>query len=458
MRQEIDSFGSVEIPDGAYWGPQTQRAIENFPAGERMPREFIHTLALVKQACALANEECGVLSSEKTALIVQACKEIREGRWDDQFPLTVFQSGSGTQTNMNMNEVIANRAHVLRGGALTDRGKTFHPNDDVNKSQSSNDVIPTAMHIAAHAAIDKQVMPMIDELHEVLSVKGKEYDGIVKSGRTHTMDAVPMTVGQEFKGWRSQLRITRRTLEESLHPLTRLPIGGTAVGTGLNTPRKFDEIATDHINVLAQGSFFPDSNKFHSIAAHGAMVKASAALNAAAVDLYMIAKNIRLYASGPRTGLREFVLPANEPGSSIMPGKVNPTQAEALMMACIDVIGNHSKVTLAGMNGEFQLNVAKPLIIAKILESADILTKTGISFGKRSLLGLTINEDVLRANLENSLMLATALAPHVGYDKASKIASYAQLGNITLREAAEFYGVSSADFDKWVNPSRMARR
>lgn len=455
FRSEEDSLGSVNVPADAYWGAQTQRSVENFQAGPQMPLAFIHALAVVKKACAQANLDCGVLSPEKAGFIAQVCDEIITDKLNDQFPVKVYQTGSGTQTNMNMNEVIANRAHVLSGGTLKDKEKILHPNDDVNKSQSSNDVIPTTMHIASYIALRSGVVPAVGRLRDALADKSTQFADVIKSGRTHLMDAVPITVGQELSGWVAQLDHAITTLQESLAYLLELPIGGTAVGSELNAPKDFDQIVVQYIRAYTGIRFRVASNKFHEIAAHGALLKASGALKLSAIDLAVIANNIRLLASGPRTGIGEFILPANEPGSSIMPGKINPTQAEALMQACLKVIGNDSIVSLGGMSGEFQLNVAKPLIIASVLESANLLETTCNSFNDLCVQGITLNRDRIEEHLKQTLMLVTALTPHIGHDSAAKIAQKAQAENKTLKEAALALGIPEADFDTWVDPSKM---
>lgn len=454
-RIENDSMGEVKVPTDAYWGAQTQRSLSNFRAGSTLPLSFIYALAIAKRASAKANAKLGVLGARKASLIVKVCDEIIESRYDDQFPLKIFQTGSGTQTNMNLNEVIANRAHVIGGGKLTDKSKILHPNDDVNKSQSSNDIVPVAMHIAAHQAIAQEVLPTLASLIKALKTKQKEFARIVKVGRTHMMDAVPLTVGQEISGWIAQLEHAKVTLQESLPYLLELPIGGTAIGTGLNTPRGFDKAAVKYIAQYTKSPFKVMPNKFHGIAAHGALVKASSALKITAVELTIVASNIRLLASGPRTGVSELILPAGEPGSSIMPGKVNPTQAEALIQACHLVIGNDMSVTLGATESYFQLNTAKPLIIASLLESADILAATVSSFTKNCVVGMKPNREVIKRNLDNTLMLVTALSPHIGYDKAAEISHKAHKENITLKEAALALGIKDTDFDRWVDPLKM---
>lgn len=444
FRIEKDSMGEVKVPRDVFWGAQTQRSLENFQAGPTLPLQFIYALAIVKRASALANKECSALSPEKAKLIVAACDEILSGTLGDQFPLKVYQTGSGTQTNMNVNEVIANYA-----------GKTLHPNDDVNKSQSSNDAVPAAMHIASYQAIVKNVLPTITELRNTLNKKSKEFSAIVKVGRTHTMDAVPLTVGQEISGWVAQLDHAIITLKESLKDLLELPLGGTAIGTGLNTPKDFDKKAVAHIKKFTGIPFIVSANKFHQIAAHGALVKAHSALKNTALDLSLIANNIRLLASGPRTGIGEFILPENEPGSSIMPGKVNPTQAEALLQACIRVIGNDVAVSMGALQGEFQLNVAKPLIIATILESAEILSVTCKSFSNKCVNGMKVNKEIIKKHLDETLMLVTALTPHIGYDKAAEIAKKAHKENLTLKQSALSFGIKEKDFEAWVDPKKM---
>ncbi len=457
-RIEHDTMGEVRVPADKYWGAQTERSRNNFRIGPEgsMPKEIIHAFAILKKAAALTNFELGVLSEEKCKLIVAVCDEILEGKLDDQFPLVIWQTGSGTQSNMNVNEVIANRAEVLRGGKLGE-GKTFiHPNDDVNKSQSSNDTFPTAMSIAAYKAVVEITLPGVRNLRDTLDAKAKEFWHIVKTGRTHLMDATPLTLGQEFSGYVAQLDYAIRNIEDSLAHLSELALGGTAVGTGLNAPKGYAEKVAQKIADLTGYPFKTAPNKFEALSAHDAIVQASGALKTLAVSLMHIANNIRLSASGPRCGIGELHLPENEPGSSIMPGKVNPTQNESLTMICCQVIGNDAAITVAGTHGHFQLNVFKPVIIANFLQSATLLGEGCISFNDHCAVGIEPNMTYIRKNLENTLMLVTALNPHIGYENAAKIAKKAHKENKTLKEAAIELGlVSAEDFDRWVDPSKM---
>ncbi|MEJ5303713.1 MAG: class II fumarate hydratase [Bacteroidales bacterium] len=457
-RIEHDTMGEVRVPADKYWGAQTERSRNNFRIGPEgsMPKEIIRAFAILKKAAALTNFELGVLNEEKCKLIVAVCDEILEGKLDDQFPLVIWQTGSGTQSNMNVNEVIANRAEVLRGGKLGE-GKTFiHPNDDVNKSQSSNDTFPTAMSIAAYKAVVEITLPGVRKLRDTLDAKAKEFRHIVKTGRTHLMDATPLTLGQEFSGYVAQLDYAIRNIEDSLPHLAELALGGTAVGTGLNAPKGYAEKVARKIAELTGYPFTTAPNKFEALSAHDAIVQASGALKTLAVALMHIANNIRLSASGPRCGIGELHLPENEPGSSIMPGKVNPTQNESLTMICCQVIGNDAAIAVAGTHGHFQLNVFKPVIIANFLQSATLLGEGCISFNDHCAIGIEPNLTYIRKNLENTLMLVTALNPHIGYENAAKIAKKAHKENKTLKEAALELGlVSAEDFDRWVDPSKM---
>ncbi|MCX7696188.1 MAG: class II fumarate hydratase [Bacteroidales bacterium] len=456
-RIEHDTMGEVKVPVDKYWGAQTQRSLENFKiGGTPMPVEVIEALAIVKKAAAYANYDLGVLSKEKAELIARVCDEIIKGELADQFPLVVWQTGSGTQTNMNLNEVIANRAHVLMGGKLDDTKKVLHPNDDVNKSQSTNDVFPTAMHISAYKMLVTHTVPALEKLRDTLQSKSEEFKTIVKTGRTHLMDATPLTLGQEFSGYVSQLDHGIKTIKNSFSHLLELPIGGTAVGTGLNAPKGFDEKAVEYISQFTGFPFVVAQNKFEAMSAHDGIVEASSALKTVAVSLMHIANNIRLLASGPRCGIGEVILPENEPGSSIMPGKVNPTQAEAMTMVCAQVIGCDTAITVSGMQGHFQLNVFMPVMIYNFLFAARILGDACYSFANNCVVGIQPNVKRIKENLNNSLMLVTALNPYIGYEKAAMVAKKAYNEDITLKEAAVQLGfVSAEDFDRWVDPSKM---
>jgi len=457
-RTEHDTMGPVEVPADKYWGAQTERSRQNFRIGPEgsMPKPIIEAFAILKKAAALTNYELGVLPEEKCKLIIAVCDEILEGKLDDQFPLVIWQTGSGTQSNMNLNEVIANRAEVLRGGSLG-TGKTFiHPNDDVNKSQSSNDTFPTAMSIAAYKALVEITLPGVKKLRDTLKLKANEFKNIVKTGRTHLMDATPLTLGQEFSGYAAQLDYAIQNIEAAMPHLSELALGGTAVGTGLNAPKGYDVKVADKIAQLTGYPFKTAPNKFEALSAHDAIVEASGALKTLAVSLMHIANNIRLSASGPRCGIGELQLPENEPGSSIMPGKVNPTQNEALTMVCCQVIGNDMAIAVAGTHGHFQLNVFKPVIIANFLQSATLLGQACVSFNDHCAIGIEPNLANIKKNLENSLMLVTALNPHIGYENAAKIAKKAHKEGLTLKQAALELGLVSAEnFDKWVDPSKM---
>ena len=456
-RVEHDTMGEVRVPAEKYWGAQTQRSRENFTIGAQlMPKEVIYAFAILKKAAAMANHECGVLPKEKMELIGKVCDEILNGDLDDQFPLVVWQTGSGTQSNMNVNEVIANRAHVLSGGKLTDEKKVLHPNDDVNKSQSSNDTFPTAMHIAGYKMIVENTIPKATSLMRTLKEKSEKFMDIVKIGRTHLMDATPLTLGQEFSGYVSQIDHGIRAIKNSLAHLSELALGGSAVGTGLNVPKNYDVIVAKYISELTGYPFKTAENKFESLAAHDAMVESSGAVKTLAVSLMKIANDIRLLASGPRSGIGELIIPENEPGSSIMPGKVNPTQAEAMTMVCAQVIGNDVAITTGGIYGHFELNVFKPVIISNFLQSARLIGDGCLNFSERCVKGITpVNENIKR-HLDSSLMLVTALNPKIGYYKAAAIAQKAYQENKTLREAAIESGyVTAEEFDRWVDPSKM---
>jgi fumarate hydratase class II len=457
-RIERDTMGEVQVPADKYWGAQTERSRNNFKIGPEgtMPREIIYAFAYLKKAAAMANHELGVLSAEKKELIAQVCDEILAGKLDDQFPLVIWQTGSGTQSNMNVNEVIAYRAHVLNGGRLTDENKILHPNDDVNKSQSSNDTFPTAMHIAAYKMVAEVTLPGMQKLRDTLARKAKEFSGIVKTGRTHFMDATPLTLGQEFSGYVQQLDNSMRAIRNALEMVSELALGGTAVGTGLNAPKGYDVLVARKIAELTGYPFKTAPNKFEALAAHDAMVELSGALKRAAVALMKIGNDIRMLSSGPRAGIGEILIPDNEPGSSIMPGKVNPTQPEALTMVCAQVMGNDVAVSIGGANGHFELNVFKPLIAANVLQSARLLGDACVSFNDKCAEGIEPNLPVIKRHLENSLMLVTALNPHIGYENAARIAKKAHKENKTLREAAIELGLlTSEQFDAWVRPEKM---
>ncbi len=457
FRIERDTMGEVKVPATKYWGAQTQRSKENFTiGGHLMPKEIISAFAILKKAAAEANHQLGVLSADKKDLISQVCDEILDGKLDDEFPLVVWQTGSGTQSNMNVNEVVANRAHVLTGGSLLDEKKVLNPNDDVNKSQSSNDTFPTAMHIAAYKLIVEQTIPKVQVLRDTLHAKAQAFKEIVKIGRTHLMDATPLTLGMEFSGYVSQLDHGLRALKNTLPHLSELALGGTAVGTGLNTPEGYDILVAERIAALAGQPFVTAENKFEALAAHDACVETSGALKTLAVALMKIAHDVRMLASGPRCGIGEIFIPENEPGSSIMPGKVNPTQCEALTMVCAQVIGNDAAITIGGMNGHFELNVFKPVIIFNLLMSARLIGDACESFNEHCAVGIEPNYTNIKKNLENSLMLVTALNTHIGYYKSAEIAKKAHKENSTLREAAIALGyVTNEQFDEWVRAEDM---
>tara|TARA_B100000524_G_scaffold118486_2_gene58122 strand:+ start:2595 stop:3986 length:1392 start_codon:yes stop_codon:yes gene_type:complete len=457
-RIEKDTMGEVKVPSTRYWGAQTERSRNNFKIGPvaSMPIEIVHAFAFLKKAAAHANSELGVLDSTKKELISKVCDEIIKGMHDSEFPLVVWQTGSGTQSNMNCNEVIANRGHVLQGGALTDIEKVLNPNDDVNKSQSSNDTFPTAMHIASYKQVMEITLPGIKKLRETLNKKAQEFKDIVKTGRTHFMDATPLTLGQEFSGYVAQLDHAERAINNALVAIGELALGGTAVGTGLNTPKGYDVLVANKIAAFTGLPFVTAANKFEALAAHDAMVELSSALKRAAVSLMKIGNDIRMLSSGPRCGIGELIIPDNEPGSSIMPGKVNPTQPEALTMVCAQVIGNDVAVSVAGSNGHFELNVFKPVMAKNVLESARLLGDACQSFNENCVAGIKANEPVVKKHLENSLMLVTALNTKIGYYKAAEIAKYAHKNGTTLKEAAITLGhVSEADYDAIVDPSKM---
>ncbi|MFO8087056.1 MAG: class II fumarate hydratase [Bacteroidales bacterium] len=455
-RKEKDSLGYVEVPADKYWGAQTQRSKNNFPIGtEKMPQEIIEAFAILKKASALTNMELGVLEKEKAERIAKVCDEILAGEHDEQFPLVVWQTGSGTQSNMNFNEVIANRANFITEGSIGGRG-AIHPNDHVNKSQSSNDTFPTAMHIAAIKLLYETTIPGVELLKNMLDKKAKDYQEVVKTGRTHLMDATPLTMGQELSGYSSQLDHGLKALKATIPHLQELALGGTAVGTGLNAPKGYDILVAKKIAELTGYPFVTAGNKFESLSAHDAVVSASGALKTLASSLMKIGNDIRLLASGPRCGIGEYNIPANEPGSSIMPGKVNPTQAEALTMVAAQVMGNDVSINVGGMNGHFQLNVFKPVMIYNFLQSARLIGDASRSFSERCISGLEPNHENINKNLKNSLMLVTALNSHIGYDNAAIIAKKAHHENMTLKEAAIQSGlVTEEQFDEWVNPENM---
>ena len=457
-RTEKDTMGTVEVPAEKLWGAQTQRSIQNFPIGPAasMPIEIVHAFGYLKKAAALTNQDLGVLPAEKATLIARACDDVISGELDDNFPLVVWQTGSGTQSNMNCNEVVANRCHVIEGKQLGEGERTIHPNDDVNKSQSSNDTFPTAMHIAAYKKLVEQTIPKIRTLRDTLAAKSEAMMQVVKIGRTHWMDATPLTLGQEFSGYVSQLDHGLKALENTLPHLTELALGGTAVGTGLNTPKGYADQVAAKIAELTGHPFVSAGNKFESLAAHDAIVESHGALKQLAVSLNKIANDIRLLASGPRSGIGELVIPANEPGSSIMPGKVNPTQVEALTMVCCQVMGNDTTITFAGANGQFELNVYKPVMVHAFLQSATLLGDACQAFNDNCALGIEPNQSRIDEHLRNSLMLVTALNTHIGYDNAAKIAKKAHAENTSLKEAAlALELLTEEQFDEWVAPATM---
>ncbi len=456
-RIEKDTMGEVKVPADKYWGAQTQRSKENFKIGDgRMPKEIVQAFGYLKKAAAATNLELGVLSEEKAYQIMQVCDEIIEGKLEDQFPLVVWQTGSGTQSNMNVNEVVANRAHVIQGNKLGEGKTMIHPNDDVNKSQSSNDTFPTAMHIAAYKMLTEITIPGVKDLRDTLKAKADANMNVVKIGRTHWMDATPLTLGQEFSGYVSQLDHGLKSLINSLDHLTELALGGTAVGTGINTPEGYSVLVARNIARFTDLPFVTGSNKFEGLAAHDAIVETHGALKTLAVSLMKIGNDIRMLASGPRCGIGEIIIPANEPGSSIMPGKVNPTQAEALTMACAQVMGNDVAINIGGSNGHFELNVFKPMMISNFLESARLIGDACSSFNENCAVGIEPNQDRIEENLNNSLMLVTALNTHIGYEKAAEIAKKAHKEGSTLKAAAlALKYLTEEEFDEWVDPSRM---
>ena len=458
-RIEKDTMGEVKVPANVYWGAQTQRSIENFKIAQdinKMPKEIIKAFAYLKKAAALANFDAGVLPKEKAELIGQVCDEILAGKLDDQFPLVVWQTGSGTQSNMNMNEVIAYRGHVIKGGSLTDKEKFLHPNDDVNKSQSSNDTFPTAMHIAAYQILNEVTIPGITTLKNTLAKKSKDFMQVVKIGRTHFMDATPLTLGQEISGYVSQLEHGLKAINNTLAHLTELALGGTAVGTGINTPKGYSENVAKHIATLTGLPFITAANKFEALAAHDAIVESHGALKTVAVSLMKIANDIRMLSSGPRSGIGEIFIPDNEPGSSIMPGKVNPTQCEALTMIAAQVMGNDVAINIGGSMGHFELNVFKPVMIYNFLHSARLIGDGCVSFNDKCAVGIEPIEANIKKHVDNSLMLVTALNTKIGYYKAAEIAQKAHKEGTTLKDMAVKLGyLTPEEFDAWVIPADM---
>ena len=461
FRKEKDTMGSVQVPADKYWGAQTERSRNNFKIGSpsSMPIDIIYGFAVLKKAAAYTNEELGVLSAEKRDLIAQVCDEIEAGELNEHFPLVAWQTGSGTQSNMNVNEVIANRAHVLQGRVLGEGERTLLPNDDVNKSQSSNDTFPTGMHIAIYKKIVEVTLPGVSQLRDTLAKKAADFDDVIKIGRTHFMDATPLSLGQEFSGYVAQLNQGIKALENTLPHLAQLALGGTAVGTGINTPKGYAQRVSRYIAQFTGLPFVSAENKFEALAAHDALVETHGALRQLAVSLFKIANDIRIMASGPRSGIGELIIPANEPGSSIMPGKVNPTQCEALTMVCAQVMGNDTAVAFAGSQGHFELNVYKPVMALNVLESAQLIGDACISFDLNCAQGIVPNTDKVDELLKNSLMLVTALNPKIGYYKAAEIANLAHQNKLTLKEAALQTGyLTEAEFDEWVQPKNMIGR
>ena len=458
FRIEKDTMGSVKVPADKYWGAQTERSRNNFKIGAAatMPLEIIYGFAYLKKAAAYTNADLGVLTEEKRDAIAEVCDEILAGQLDDQFPLVIWQTGSGTQSNMNVNEVIANRAHALAGKVIGEGEKTIQPNDDVNKSQSSNDTFPTGMHIAIYKKIIETTIPGVEQLRNTLQQKSEDFKNIVKIGRTHLMDATPLTLGQEFSGYVSQLNFGLKALKNSLNHLSQLALGGTAVGTGLNTPKGYDVLVAKYIAEFTGLPFVTAENKFESLAAHDALIETHGALKQLAVSLNKITNDIRMMASGPRSGIGEIIIPANEPGSSIMPGKVNPTQAEAMTMVCAQVMGNDVAVTIGGTQGHYELNVFKPMMAANLIQSAQLLGDACVSFDLNCASGILPNESRIKELLNNSLMLVTALNTKIGYYKAAEIATNAHQNGTTLKEEAVRLGyVTPEQYDEWVKPEDM---
>ena len=458
FRIEKDTMGDVKVPAAKYWGAQTERSRNNFKIGAAasMPLEVVYGFAYLKKAAAHANCQLGVLAEEKRDLISKVCDEILAGKHDEEFPLVIWQTGSGTQSNMNTNEVIANRAHVINGGSLADTEKVIHPNDDVNKSQSSNDTYPTGMHIAAYKMVVECTIPGVEKLRDTLKEKSEAFKDVVKIGRTHLMDATPLTLGQEFSGYVSQLNHGLKALKNTLDHLSELALGGTAVGTGINTPSGYDLLVAEKIAEFTGLPFVTAENKFEALAAHDAIVESHGALKMLAVSLNKIGNDIRLLASGPRSGIGEIIIPSNEPGSSIMPGKVNPTQCEAMTMVCAQVMGNDVAITVGGAQGHYELNVFKPVMAANFLQSARLIGDACVSFTENCAVGIEPNYENLKKNLDNSLMLVTALNTKIGYEKAAKIAKTAHQNGTTLKEESINLGYLTADeFDAWVRPEDM---
>lgn len=457
FRTEHDTMGDVQVPAEKFWGAQTERSRNNFKIGPEasMPHEIIEAFAILKKAAAFANCELGVLSQEKRDMIAHVCDEILDGKLNDQFPLVIWQTGSGTQSNMNVNEVISNKAHVNNGGVLGEKS-IIHPNDDVNKSQSSNDTFPTAMHIAAYKKVVEHTLPAVKKLRDTLHAKSEEFKNIVKIGRTHLMDATPLTLGQEFSGYVAQLDYAMKAITNTLDHLQEIALGGTAVGTGLNTPKDYDVTVAKYISEFTDLPFVTAPNKFEALAAHDAIVESHGALKQLAVSLYKIAQDIRLLASGPRSGIGEILIPENEPGSSIMPGKVNPTQNEAMTMVCAQVLGNDTTISFAGTQGNYELNVFKPVMAYNFLQSAQLLGDACISFNDHCAVGIEPNLSRIKELVDQSLMLVTALNPHIGYENAAKIAKAAHKNGTTLKQEAVNLGLLTAEqFDEWVKPEDM---
>ena len=458
FRIEKDTMGSVEVPADKYWGAQTERSRNNFKIGSAasMPIEIVYGFAYLKKAAAFTNAKLGVLTKEKRDLIALVCDEILASKLDDQFPLVIWQTGSGTQSNMNVNEVIANRAHEIAGKVIGEGEKTIQPNDDVNKSQSSNDTFPTGMHIACYQKIIKTTIPGIEQLRNTLQKKSEDFRSVVKIGRTHLMDATPLTLGQEFSGYVAQLNFALKALRNSLEHLSQLALGGTAVGTGLNTPKGYDVLVAKYIAEFTEMPFITAENKFEALAAHDALVETHGALKQVAVSINKIANDIRMMASGPRSGIGEITIPANEPGSSIMPGKVNPTQAEAITMVCAQVMGNDVAVTIGGTQGHYELNVFKPMMAANVIQSAQLIGDACVSFDVNCVAGIAPNHTRIKELLNNSLMLVTALNTKIGYYKAAEIATTAHANGTTLKQEAVRLGyVTPEQYDEWVKPEDM---
>ena len=458
FRIEKDTIGEIKVESDKYWGAQTERSRNNFKIGSpaSMPIEIIHAFAVLKKAAAITNFKLGVLDEKKKDLISKVCDEILDNKLNDEFPLVVWQTGSGTQSNMNINEVIANRAHVINGGSLDEGNSTLKANDDVNKSQSSNDTFPTAMHVASYKIIIEKTIPAIEMLKSTFEKKSKDFKDVVKIGRTHLMDATPLTLGQEFSGYASQLDHGLKALNNTLEHLSELALGGTAVGTGLNAPNGYAEMVAKNIAEITDLPFVTAKNKFEALAAHDAIVETHGAIKQLAVSVYKIANDIRMLASGPRSGIGELIIPANEPGSSIMPGKVNPTQCEALTMVCAQIMGNDVAISFGGAQGHYELNVFKPMMAKNLIESATILADASLSFNEHCAMGIEPNHANIEKLLNNSLMLVTALNTKIGYYKAAEIANTAHKNGTTLKEEAVNLGyVTSEEYDEWVDPKKM---